>query len=221
LIKFDPLIFKDRFKLDEKTILTNIHTKIMSKFNESSLNKIVLNTDRDKFRSTITTNEINLDTLTFTNNSTSHNSIEIQDSLNSNHSSIVMQSHNLHSSQLNQQNDLPNEQLDYLIKQNELLTSQNQLLNQQLNNHNTNTLNINNSSSNSNQINNNIFRQDNFKNIIHDKVFYLMQKVLKLDHHLQIYDIHSKNSTTPPSLYYTDFPRPMFYDGKIKLRINS
>jgi hypothetical protein len=99
-----------------------------------------------------------------------------------------------------------------LAKQIEALKEQNQLLKVQLNNLSNNSI-QNNTQANVNSANNNFYQQQNYRNIDHNKIYYQMDKLLRYEHHIKTYDIHFETKTTPSSLFYTRFPRPMFFDN--------
>jgi hypothetical protein len=188
IINYNPLIFKDKFKEVEISTLTTIHSNLISQFNSTQVDKFITINQQPSLDDT--TSQIN-------NILDSNTNYSLQASNTDSHSSIEAIKNIDHSKESNE---------DFLIKKLEMLEQQNKLLMEQINKNNNN---------NTEQMiqHNQHYQSDSFKELNHNQIYYLCVKIQKLEHHLQIHDLHKKTNTTPGSLFYTNFPRPMFFDN--------
>ena len=72
----------------------------------------------------------------------------------------------------------------------------------------------NNSNISANNLNNPISNSydENFKDIDSFKIEKFYNKIIRLKSHENIHKLHLNNKTTPSSLFYDKFPKPMFFD---------
>ena len=94
-------------------------------------------------------------------------------------------------------------------------------------NSNLNTNNFNNNNNNGNSFsqsvsynfsrsasNNNLVHDPVFKDVNQIKILNLMEKIAKFKNHINIFRIHLSKNTTPSTLFFNRFPKPMFYDDE-------
>ena len=62
--------------------------------------------------------------------------------------------------------------------------------------------------------NNNLVHDPVFKDVNQIKILNLMEKIAKFKNHINIFRIHLSKNTTPSTLFFNRFPKPMFYDDE-------